>query len=313
MTNPRSHNDDAFLPKEMPPLPDEPMDDSTSRRTKKKLTRRKFLKYSALSGGAAVAACAVDGLAIEPHHFKVTRHTCSLRGLGTGWDGATVAQITDVHVGRWSDFDDARRIVEMTNDLQPDIVALTGDYVSRADAITSALVEVFRDLHAKEKYAVLGNHDYWSDAPGVIAALESAGIPLLTNKHVLLRRGRDVLCLAGVNDVWSVHPPPDAAEALKGVPEDVPRIVMSHNPDYAEITPPDVRVDLMLAGHTHGGQVRLPLVGPMILPIRYRKYAQGWVRGPRCPVFISRGLGMVDIPVRFNCPPELPLITLRKA
>ncbi|MBN1555498.1 MAG: metallophosphoesterase [Phycisphaerae bacterium] len=296
----------------MPPLQDEPEKESPPPKGKK-LTRRKFIKYSALAGGAAVTAGAVDALAIEPHGFVVTRHDFSLPNLGAAWDGATIAQITDVHVGRWSDFDDARRIVEMTNDLKPDIVALTGDYVSRADAITSALVEVFRDLHAKEKFAVLGNHDYWTNAPGVVASLESAGIGLLTNRHVLLRRGGDVLCLAGVNDVWSRDPRPDAKAALKGVPDDVPRIVLCHNPDYAEVTPPGVRIDLMLCGHTHGGQVRLPLIGPLILPIQYRKYAEGWVQGPQCPVFISRGLGMVQIPIRFNCRPELPLITLRKA
>ncbi|MBN1943510.1 MAG: metallophosphoesterase [Phycisphaerae bacterium] len=312
MTNPQPHND-AFLPSEMPPLPDEQAE-SSPKRTGKKITRRRFLKYSALAAGAAAATAGViDATVIEPHGFRVTHHTFRLPGLGDGWDGAKIAQITDVHVGRWSDFDDARRVVEMTNDLNPDVVALTGDYVSRASAITSALVEVFRDLRAKEKYAVLGNHDYWADAPRVAAALESAGIPLLTNKHVLLRRGGDLLCLAGVNDVWSINPPPDATAALAGAPENVPRIVMSHNPDYAEVAPRDVKIDLMLAGHTHGGQVRLPLLGPLILPIQHRKYAEGWVQGPTCPVFISRGLGMVTVPIRFNCPPELPLITLRKA
>ncbi|MDD4062145.1 MAG: metallophosphoesterase, partial [Kiritimatiellae bacterium] len=161
--------------------------------------------------------------------------------------------------------------------------------------------------------SVLGNHDYWTDAPRVAASLESAGIPLLTNKHVLLRRDGDVLCIAGVNDVWSTNPPPDAAAALAGVPQDVPRIVLCHNPDYAEVAPRDVRIDLMLSGHTHGGQVRLPFVGPLILPIQHRKYAEGLVQGPTCPVFISRGLGMVGVPMRLNCKPELPLITLRKA
>lgn len=311
MTKPQTNND-AFLPSEMPPLPDDPVENAPQP-TGKKFTRRKFLKYSAVAGGAAVAAGAIDAAVVEPHGFQVTHHTFSLPGLGAGWDGAKIVHISDVHVGPWSDFDDARRIVDMTNDLAPDVVALTGDYVSQASAISSALVEVFRDLHAKEKYAVLGNHDYWADAPRVAASLESAGIPLLTNKHVLLRRGGDVLCLAGVNDVWSVDPPPDAAAAFAGAPDDVPRIVLCHNPDYAEVLPRDVRIDLMLSGHTHGGQVRLPFYGPLILPIQHRKYAEGLVQGPTCPVFISRGLGMVGVPIRFNCPPELPLITLRRA
>lgn len=310
MTN-RPSDNRVFLPRDLPP-PEDPID-SGSRQKKPRFTRRTFLKFSALLGGAAAGAVAGDALAIEPHGFRVTRREIPLADLGAGWDGATIAQISDVHVGPWSDFDDARRIVEMTNDLRPDVVALTGDYVSKAAAITPALVEVFRDLRAEEKYAVLGNHDYWADAPRVVLSLESAGITLLTNRHVLLHRGGDRLCLAGVNDVWSVDPPPDAAAALEGVPEDVPRIVLCHNPDYAEFLPPGVRIDLMLCGHTHGGQVRLPLLGPLILPIRFRRYAEGLVPGPRCRVFVSRGLGMVQIPVRFNCPPELPLLTLRRA
>ena len=192
-------------------------------------------------------------------------------------------------------------------------MVLTGDYVSRADAITHALVEVFRDLRTKRKFAVLGNHDYWSNAKAVIASLETAGIPMLTNRHYILDRRNQSLCIAGVDDYWSATPGPNVADALRGVGEEVPRILLSHNPDYAERLPARPRVDLMLSGHTHGGQVKLPLLGPLKLPIEHRKYAEGLVPGPRCPVFVSRGLGMVGVPMRFNCRPELPLITLRRA
>lgn len=308
MTNSSPENT-PFFPKELPPLPE--ADSESVSRKSAKFTRRAFLKYSALAGGAAaLAGGAVDALFIEPHRFRVTEHTIFLPRLGAAWDGVRIAQISDIHVGRFSDMDHAREIVDMTNDLQPDIVALTGDYVSRAGAITPALVEALRDLRTKDKFAVLGNHDYWADASRMAATLESAGIVLLTNRHVLLRRGGGRLCLAGVNDVWSV-PPPDAAAALAGVPSNVPRIVLCHNPDYAEVVPRNLRIDLMLCGHTHGGQVRLPFLGAPLLPITHRKYAEGLVAGPVCPVFVSRGLGMVSIPVRFNCPPELPLITLR--
>ncbi len=279
----------------------------------KKLTRRRFLQWTGLAAGTALAGCAVDALALEPHGYVVTRRSIPIRGGGDAWDGVRIAQITDLHIGKLSSLDDARDIVDRTNDLRPDIVVLTGDFVSRADAISRALVEVLRDLRAERKFAVLGNHDYWADARTMIASLASAGIPLLTNRNEILTRRAQPLCIAGVDDLWSYHPGPDAAAALAGVPETVPRILLCHNPDYAETLPAPLRVDLMLCGHTHGGQIQLPLLGPLILPITHKKYAEGLVAGPRCPVFISRGLGMVNLPVRFRCRPELPVLTLRRA
>lgn len=290
---------------------EEPVGKSPAGVSGKKISRRKFLKYSGLLAGAAVAGSALDAFVIEPHWFEVTRPSINVANLPAAWDGVRIAQITDIHIGRNSSLDHARQIVDMCNDLQPDITVLTGDLVSRADAITRALVEVLRDLRAGiGKFAVLGNHDYWTNAHMVIASLESAGIDLLTNKHRILTRKGQKLCIAGVDDLYSNNA--DVVKALAGVDPKVCRILLCHNPDYAEMLPPEPRVDLMLAGHTHGGQVNLPILGPIILPIEHKKYAQGLVAGPRCPVFISRGLGMVTIPVRFNCRPELPLITLRR-
>lgn len=97
------------------------------------------------------------------------------------------------------------------------------------------------------------------------------------------------------------------------MPDTAPRVLLAHNPDYAEQMPASPRVDLMLCGHTHGGQIRLPLLGALALPIRHRQYAAGLVHGPQCNVYISRGIGMVGIPIRFNCRPELALITLHRA
>ncbi len=274
------------------------------------MSRRRFLKCTGLAIGAAAVGGAVDALAIEPHWFKVTRHDIVVPNLPPKWDGATIAQISDIHIGPHSTLAHAREIVDMCNDLKPDIIALTGDYVSKADAITQALVEVLRDLRAGVgKFAVLGNHDYWADARGVIASLRSAGIPLLKNSHRIAWRAGQPLCFAGVDDLFTGRA--DAARALAGVGREAARVLLCHNPDYAEQLPAEPRVDLMLAGHTHGGQVVLPLIGPPVLPIKHRKYAAGLVSGPRCKVFVSRGLGMVGVPIRFNCRPELPLITMK--
>ncbi|MBS3821670.1 MAG: metallophosphoesterase, partial [Phycisphaerae bacterium] len=208
--------------------------------------------------------------------------------------------------------DDARGAVDAANAARPDLVVLLGDYVSRADAITRALVEVLRSLRAPlGVYAVLGNHDYWTDAPAMIRIFDDAGVRMLTNDHAVLTRDGQPLCLAGVDDLMAGSP--SLTDALADAPDDAPRLLLCHNPDYLDRMPRDVRVDLALCGHTHGGQVRLPLIGPPALPVGNRRYAEGLVRAPSCPAYVSRGIGMVSIPVRFNCRPELPVITLHSA
>jgi uncharacterized protein len=277
---------------------------------KKKMTRRKFLKWLTAGGVVGLGGIALDAFVIEPHGFKITKHTITLPRLPQEWDGLTIAHVTDLHIGKLSDLDNAREIVNMTNQLHPDLIVLTGDFVSRADSISPALSEVLRDLHAPMgKFAVLGNHEYWTDSPKIIATFEAVGIKFLTNdNHVFTRNGK-ALVLGGVDDFMEGNP--DVLRAFSGIDENVPRILLCHNPDYAEAMPAESNVDLMLCGHTHGGQVKIPLIGPPLVPIDHRKYAEGLVDGPHCPVFVSRGLGMVEIPVRFNCPPEIPLITLR--
>ena len=279
---------------------------------KKKVTRRKFLKWLTAGGVVCFGGIAFDAFVIEPHGFKVTKHTISLPRLPQDWDGLTIAHITDTHIGRLSGLEDARQIVDMTNQLHPDLIVITGDIVSRADSISPALAVILGDLRAPMgKFAVLGNHEYWTDSPKIIETFEAAGIKFLTNdKHIFTRNGK-ALSLGGVDDFMEGNP--DVLRTFRGVDENVPRILLCHNPDYAEDMPAESNVDLMLCGHTHGGQVKIPLLGPPLVPINHRKYAEGLVAGPHCPVFVSRGLGMVGIPVRFNCPPEIPLITLRKA
>jgi hypothetical protein len=260
-----------------------------------------------------VAGTAVDALLLEPHGYRTPRLTVTLPYLPAGWDGATIAVIADMHIGPYSTLDDARAIVHLCNNLQPDIIALVGDYVSEAAAISRALVEVLRDLRCNiGKFAVLGNHDYWSDPAAMRHTLQSADIDLLCNAHRTVSRNDTPLCIAGVDDLWSTRPGPDIQATLADVPTSTCRIVLCHNPDYVVQLPTQPRVDLMIAGHTHGGQVRLPLLGAPILPITHREYAEGLTTAPRCKVFTSRGLGMVSVPVRFNCPPELPLLTLRQ-
>ena len=140
--------------------------------------------------------------------------------------------------------------------------------------------------------------------------LRNAGVTVLDNACAIVRRDGQSLCIAGVEDPWHGHP--STERALDGLDEDVCRVLLCHNPDYAEEMPARPRVDLMLAGHTHGGQVKIPFGPRPRLPIDYKKYGAGLVRGPHCPVYVTRGIGMIAPPVRFNCRPEVAIITLRK-
>jgi predicted MPP superfamily phosphohydrolase len=147
-----------------------------------------------------------------------------------------------------------------------------------------------------------------------------AGIPLIDNDRLFLGPSglsgeppaADAICIGGVGDLWEAEI--DAGRAFAGVPPSMPRLLLSHNPDAAEVLPPDLRVDLMLSGHTHGGQVAFPVIGAPLAPTAYgKKYLGGLCRGPTCPVVVSRGVGITVLPVRLSVPPELVLITLRRA
>ena len=157
------------------------MSETTPPENTGKISRRKLLKrWSAGITAVAGVSCAVDGFFIEPHGYTTPRHTFPIPGLSPAWDGTTIAHITDLHIGPLSNTDDARKIVDLTNALKPDIVVLTGDYVSNANAITIALAEVLGNLRPRiGSFAVLGNHDYWADETAMRRTFDAAGIPVL--------------------------------------------------------------------------------------------------------------------------------------
>lgn len=281
-------------------------------RDKRPITRRRFLKAAGILGAAAAAGCGLEAALIEPEWIEVTRTAVALLDLPDRWDSATIAHLSDLHFGPLVGMDYLLKAVNLVNDAEPDIIVITGDFISGRGAANGALSEMLSQLRAPEGVmAVPGNHDRWSGFAAVRSAAALAGVEVLTNSHRILARGGQKLCIAGVDDLMTGRP--DLAQALGGVPDTAPRVLLAHNPDYAEQMPASPRVDLMLCGHTHGGQIRLPLLGALALPIRHRQYAAGLVHGPQCNVYISRGIGMVGIPIRFNCRPELALITLHRA
>jgi predicted MPP superfamily phosphohydrolase len=263
------------------------------------------------------------GLLVEPRWFAVTHRVMPIRGLPPSLDGLRAVQLSDVHHGPWLSLGQVREVVERTNQLVPDLVFLTGDYVHQSAVYIPPAIKELGQLQPKiGTLAVLGNHDWWEGAALTRAEFARAGIPLIDNARRtltpdrrLLADANEGLCIAGVGDLWEDRPDYDAA--LGGVPARVPRVLLSHNPDVAEegqFVRSGHRVDLMVSGHTHGGQIYIPGLGTPVVPSRYgQKYSQGLVQGPVCPVLISRGIGLTVLPLRLGVRPEITLLELRTA
>lgn len=283
-------------------------------------SRRRLLRVTKNAVVTGAAAAASYPLLVEPHRLVVTRRVFPVRGLPASLDGLRVVQVSDIHLGPWLSVGRVRRIVEQTNALAPDLVALTGDFIMRSADYIPQVALALAHLRARVGVVgVLGNHDWNEDGPGCARALENIGVRMIDNARLFLTPGRtlsdrdaDGLCVAGVGDLWRDVQLYD--RALGGLPDDLPRLLLSHNPDVAEepaFTGPGYRVDLMLSGHTHGGQIFLPAIGAPVTMSRYgQKYARGLVQGPTCPVYVSRGLGMAMLPLRLGSTPEIAVIEL---
>jgi predicted MPP superfamily phosphohydrolase len=284
------------------------MDDEPKPRAEDRVTRRRFWRRAALGAAGATLAGGTYPL-LEAKWCRLTRRTVEVPRLPASFRGLSVAYLSDLHHGPYVGLDYINRAIDWTNSLRPDLVLLGGDYVSYHRRYIGPVCEAMGRLKAPlGRFAVLGNHDTWEGGSVCRAELDRAGLELLANRGVCLRRGGDRLQIAGVGDLWTDEP--DLGRALQDAREGDAAIVLSHNPDFAEYAR-DPRVSLMLSGHTHGGQVVVPGVGALVLPSRFgRKYAGGLVQAPAYPVYVGRGVGTSGPPVRFYCRPEIVLLTL---
>jgi len=278
-------------------------------------TRRNFLRLAA----AGVAVVGIDSFGIEPNLPKVVQRELSLRRWPAGLDGFRIALLSDFHYDPVFSVHPIRAAIGMVNDLRPDLIVLTGDFVSlpllkRRDVESAGAAEPCAQLLGQLKarhglWAVLGNHDFYAD-PGVVgAALHAHGIQLLENASVPIEFNGARFWLSGVNDVLSQTS--DLSATLHNVPADEATVLLAHEPDYADYAA-RFPVDLQLSGHSHGGQVRFPFLPPLYLPDLAHKYISGLYRIGPLTLYTNRGLGTVNIPVRLNCTPEITLLTLSK-
>ncbi len=277
-----------------------------------RLSRRRFLRLAAAAGVELAAVGGLGSYALwgEPGWVQLERVTVEIPALPAGLSGLRIAQLSDLHAGPDLPQERLERAIQTLADLAPDLLVTTGDWVIQdaRDAVlaSQAVVQVDPPLG---NYTILGNHDHWTDAEIVASAVESAGLTLLRNSHVPIPAGGETLWLAGLDDIWEQQH--DLDQALAGIPAGAPVVLLAREPDYADTVARDGRVALQLSGHSHGGQVRLPLVGAPIRPYLGEKYVSGlYSLENGLQLYTNRGLGLIRPPVRLNCRPEITLITL---
>ena len=251
---------------------------------------------------------------IEPNRLVVREQTIRIDNWPKELSGLRIAVLSDIHAGGWFINDKKlRTIVQRTNQLQPDLIVILGDYMT-GDSRTSDRMEpevfgaILKDFHAPfGVYSVLGNHDWWYDRVKVRRGLEQNGIKVLDNEVTQLNVRGTSLWLVGLADLW--EGPQRIEQTVEKVPQGVPMIALTHNPDIFPRLPE--RVPLLLAGHTHGAQVRFPLIGTVVHSSDFgQKYERGHVFENNHHLFVTTGIGTSILPLRFGVTPEIVLLTL---
>ena len=271
-----------------------------------------------LTSAAALGLLAYACL-YERHHVEITHRAITLRRLPKALDGLRIVHISDFHFGHYAEAYYLREVVDRVNDLRPDIVALTGDFVSelifgncaRSARLSAPCAEILSGIHCSHRWAVLGNHDQLVSPEIVSRSLQANGLSVLENRYAEFIRNGARLWIAGVKSSSEGDPDLNAAipDAIKSSGETV--LLLAHEPDFADEVATYGGVDLMLSGHTHGGQVCLPLVGAPKLPRGGRKYIEGLFQfEDGLQLHVTRGIGAMKLPIRFRCRPEISVLTL---
>jgi predicted MPP superfamily phosphohydrolase len=284
------------------------------------VSRRSFLK-GAMCGAGGLALYAGE---FERHWLEVVHREITIKGLRAPFEGMTVAQLSDIHLDEFTEPFLVRDATDQINRAKPDIVLLTGDYVS-AQVLPKPLTaeaawqcgKLLSRIECQERYAIFGNHDIWAGEQHVGEALRANGITVLRNSFLPIEREGAKLWLAGLDDPVCGQPDPNQA-----IPASIqnragePIILMCHAPDYVDELRSQAAgqaVSLVLSGHTHGGQIRLPIIGPLHLPPGGRKYVEGLFQVGTMQLYVNRGIGSVGVPFRFDCRPEITFFKLRAA
>ena len=274
--------------------------------------------------GLSVAGAGVLGLGgvgyarrVEPGWVDVERVEVALAGLARAFDGYRVVQISDVHADGWMTPERLSDAIRLVVGERPDLVAFTGDLVTSDDfsdvlaaEVAPRLVGPLRGVRARDgAVSVLGNHDHWADAGLVRRVLTEGGFRDIGNGHFSVRRGGGVLHFAGVDDVMEGRE--RLGVVLDGLPGEGAAVLLAHEPDFADRSAEGGRFGVQLSGHSHGGQMKLPGVGPPVLPPLGEKYPAGRYAVGGMVQYTNRGLGVIQPRLRFGCRPEITTVVLR--
>jgi predicted MPP superfamily phosphohydrolase len=286
--------------------------------SQKQFSRRDFLKLlkaATIELGLLGVGGVTYGFWVEPNWLKVERVHLKLRRLTPAFYGMRIAQISDIHMGGWMNAERLQHVADVVVFQKPDVLLLTGDFLighifdENSERFVRELTGILSPL-AKSipSFAILGNHDYWTNAGAIRAMLQVCNITDLTNTVFTLSRDSESLHLCGLDDIWEGDV--RLNDVLDQLPEHGAAILLVHEPDYADTSAKARRFDLQVSGHSHGGQVVIPFYGAPILPYLGQKYPSGLYRVGEMIQYTNRGVGMLDPPVRLNCPPEITLFTL---
>ena len=267
----------------------------------------------AAAAGVMGGALLAYAFLVEPRWLETRRVDVALAGWPRELDGLTVAHLSDLHLGAFGSANLVRRALAIVDAARPDLVALTGDYTVRGRKPAAALSAI-ADLGTRPAYAILGNHDYKAGeavADRIAAGLANLGLTVLRNETATCFTARGPLLITGLDD--SRFRRADLAGTLASLPDDGrPRLLLVHSPEAVRCLPPNA-CDLVLAGHTHGGQVRIPPFTSLWVRLAYSRFVAGAYQHRGVVVYVNRGLASVGLPVRFLRRPEVTLLTLRRA
>lgn len=267
----------------------------------------------------SAAALAFYSGEISRHELELVDLPVAIRKLPEAFHGFRIVQISDLHLDEFTEPFFLNRVIRQVNALKPELILITGDFVTHGpprhlpEEAIYTVAESLRGLTCPQRLACMGNHDSAVGTSFIARILRERGTPVLINQYLPIERAGQRIWIGGVEDPATSRP--DLSLATPRNP-DAPLILMAHAPDYADDVlrhPDGPKVDLILSGHSHGGQVRLPIIGPLVLPPMGKKYVHGHFHFGPLQLYVNRGIGSVGVPFRFNCAPEITTITLHPA
>ena len=252
---------------------------------------------------------------LEPNGYEINTVHLKLKRLPQEFSGFRIAQISDIHMGAWMNLERLQHVGDLVLAEKPDALVLTGDFLKGRTFTESSrqairdMTKVLAPLAARmPTFAVLGNHDYWTNPKAIRDMFRRCGITDLTNAVFTLRREGANLHLCGVDDIR--HGNVRLQDVLGQLRKGDPAILLVHEPDFADTSAATGRFDLQISGHTHGGQIVLPILGAPVLPVSGRKYPSGLYKVRDMFQYTNRGVGTDSVSVRINCPPEITIFEL---